>query len=107
MQWIPPELRENRGELEAAREGRLPDLIDLSDIRGDLHMHTTLSDGHASIEEMAATARELGYDYVAITEHSASAGFGNDVAAGRAARGRPSTSARSSWTASRSWPAPR
>jgi DNA polymerase (family 10) len=79
MQWIPPELRENRGELEAARDGRLPDLIELPDIRGDLHMHTTLSDGHASIEEMAATARELGYDYVAITEHSASAGFGNDV----------------------------
>ncbi len=79
MQWIPPELRENRGELEAAREGRLPDLIELSDIRGDLHMHTTLSDGHASIEEMAATARELGYDYLAITEHSATHGFGNDV----------------------------
>jgi DNA polymerase (family X) len=79
MQWIPPELRENRGELEAAREGTLPDLIGLPDIRGDLHMHTTLSDGHASIEEMAATARELGYDYVAITEHSATAGFGNDV----------------------------
>ena len=79
MQWIPPELRENRGELEAAREGRLPDLIELSDIRGDLHMHTTASDGHASIEEMAETARGLGYDYVAITEHSATAGFGNDV----------------------------
>jgi DNA polymerase (family X) len=79
MQWIPPELRENRGELEAAREGRLPDLIELGDIRGDLHMHTTLSDGHASIEEMAEAARELGYDYIAITEHSASHGFGNDV----------------------------
>src|SRR5918999_2773587 len=79
MQWIPPELRENRGELEAAREGRLPDLIELEDIRGDLHMHTTLSDGHASIEEMAEAARELGHDYIAITEHSASAGFGNDV----------------------------
>ncbi len=79
MQWIPPELRENRGELEAAREGRLPELIELGDVRGDLHMHTTLSDGHASIEEMAAAARELGYDYIAITEHSATAGFGNDV----------------------------
>jgi DNA polymerase (family X) len=79
MQWIPPELRENRGELEAAREGRLPELVELPDIRGDLHMHTTLSDGHASIEEMAETARGLGHDYVAITEHSASAGFGNDV----------------------------
>jgi DNA polymerase (family X) len=79
MQWIPPELRENRGELEAARDGRLPELIELGDIRGDLHMHTTLSDGHASIEEMAEAARELGHDYIAITEHSASAGFGNDV----------------------------
>jgi DNA polymerase (family X) len=79
MQWIAPELRENRGELEAARGGRLPQLIELDDIRGDLHMHTTLSDGHASIEEMAATARERGYDYIAITEHSASHGFGNDV----------------------------
>jgi DNA polymerase (family 10) len=79
MQWIPQELRENRGELEAARENRLPDLIELGDVRGDLHMHTTLSDGHASIEEMAEAARELGYDYIAITEHSASHGFGNDV----------------------------
>src|SRR5215203_398798 len=79
MQWIPPELRENRGELEAAREGTLPQLIELGDIRGDLHMHTTLSDGHASIEEMVATARERGYDYIAITEHSATHGFGNDV----------------------------
>ena len=81
MQFIPPELRENRGELEAAREGRLPTLVELDDIRGDLHMHTTLSDGHASVEEMASAARELGYDYVAITDHSATHGFGNDVQA--------------------------
>jgi DNA polymerase (family 10) len=81
MQWIPPELREDRGELAAAREQRLPKLIELDDIRGDLHMHTTASDGHASIEEMAGTARERGYEYVAITEHSASHGFGNDVQA--------------------------
>jgi len=79
MQYIPPELRENRGELAVAREGRLPDLIELGDIRGDLHMHTTLSDGHASVEEMASAARELGYEYVAITDHSATHGFGNDV----------------------------
>src|SRR5918992_1226380 len=79
MSWIPPELRENRGELEAARDGRLPELIELDDIRGDLHMHTTASDGHASIEEMAQTARERGYEYIAITDHSASHGFGNDV----------------------------
>ena len=79
MEYIPPELRENRGELKAAREGRLPELIELGDIRGDLHMHTTLSDGHASIEEMAETARERGYEYIAITDHSATHGFGNDV----------------------------
>ena len=81
MAFIPPELRENRGELEAARKGTLPELIEQSDIRGDLHMHTTLSDGHASVEEMAEAARELGYDYVAITDHSATHGFGNDVQA--------------------------
>jgi DNA polymerase (family X) len=79
MQFIPPELRENRGELEAARKGTLPALIELSDIRGDLHMHTTLSDGHASVEEMAEAAAELGYEYIAITDHSATHGFGNDV----------------------------
>jgi DNA polymerase (family X) len=79
MQYVPPELRENRGELEAARAGRLPKLIELGDIRGDLHMHTTLSDGHASVEEMAGAARELGYEYIAITDHSASHGFGDDV----------------------------
>jgi DNA polymerase (family X) len=79
LQWIPPELREDRGELDAARKQKLPTLIELGDIRGDLHMHTTASDGHASIEEMVETARGHGYDYVAITEHSASAGFGNDV----------------------------
>jgi DNA polymerase (family 10) len=79
MQWIPPELREDRGELAAARKGELPRLIELGDIRGDLHMHTTASDGHASIEEMVETARGHGYDYVAITDHSASHGFGDDV----------------------------
>ena len=79
MQYIPPELRENRGELEAARDGRLSKLIEQADIRGDLHMHTTLSDGHASVEEMAEAARELGYEYIAITDHSATHGFGNDV----------------------------
>ena len=75
---IPPELREHRGELEAAMEG-LPDLIELGDIRGDLHCHTVASDGKATIEEMAQAARALGYEYLAITDHSASHGFGNDV----------------------------
>jgi DNA polymerase (family X) len=100
LRYIPPELRENRGELEAAaapggrgrkrkgeEEGRdsgpaergLPELIELGDIRGDLHCHTVASDGKATIEEMALAARELGYEYLAITDHSASHGFGNDV----------------------------
>jgi DNA polymerase (family X) len=79
MQFIPPELRENRGELEAARKGELPELIERSDLRGDLHMHTTLSDGRNTLEEMVATGRELGYEYIAITDHSASHGFGDDV----------------------------
>ncbi|HYP48327.1 MAG TPA: DNA polymerase/3'-5' exonuclease PolX [Thermoleophilaceae bacterium] len=79
MQFIPPELREDRGELEAARERRLPELVRLEDLRGDLHMHTTASDGRASLEEMVEAARERGYEYIAITDHSASHGFGNDV----------------------------
>ncbi len=79
MQYIPPELRENRGELAAARKGELPELIELEDIRGDLHMHTVASDGKNTIEEMAEAARERGYLYVAITDHSASHGFGDHV----------------------------
>ncbi|HEY5316522.1 MAG TPA: DNA polymerase/3'-5' exonuclease PolX [Solirubrobacteraceae bacterium] len=79
LEYIEPELRENRGELEAAATGTLPTLIELGDVRGDLHCHTTASDGTASIEEMALAARERGYDYLAITDHSASFGFGNAV----------------------------
>jgi DNA polymerase (family 10) len=79
LSYIEPELRENRGELEAAASGSLPDLIQRTDLRGDLHCHTTASDGTASIEEMAAAAREAGYEYLAITDHSATMGFGSDV----------------------------
>jgi DNA polymerase (family 10) len=79
MQFIPPELRENRGELKAAREGELPQLVTVEDVRGELHCHTTLSDGRNSVEEMAQTALERGYEYIAFTDHSASHGFGNDV----------------------------
>ena len=79
LSYIEPELREDRGELQAARAGTLPRLIELGDVRGDLHSHTTASDGHNTIEEMALAARELGYEYLAITDHSASHGFGNDV----------------------------
>jgi DNA polymerase (family 10) len=81
--YIEPELREGRGELKAAREGELPELVSLADIRGDLHSHTTLSDGRNSLEEMAAAGRERGYAYMAITDHSASHGFGDHVTAER------------------------
>ncbi len=70
LEWIPPVLRENRGEIEAAETGSLPSLVRLDDIRGDLQMHSTWSDGKASIEEMALRCRELGYDYLAMTDHS-------------------------------------
>ncbi|HWK18358.1 MAG TPA: DNA polymerase/3'-5' exonuclease PolX [Solirubrobacteraceae bacterium] len=83
MSYIEPELRENRGELEAAAAGTLPTLVEVGDLRGDLHSHTTASDGTASITEMAVAAREAGYEYLAITDHSASMGFGNDVPADR------------------------
>jgi DNA polymerase (family 10) len=79
MAYVEPELREDRGELEAARKGELPQLIELGDIRGDLHCHTTASDGHQTVLEMARAAQERGYEYVAITDHSASHGFGNHV----------------------------
>ena len=77
--YIEPELRENRGELKAARERKLPDLIELGDVKGDLHSHTTLSDGRNSLEEMAEAGRARGYAYMAITDHSASHGFGDHV----------------------------
>jgi len=70
LDYIPPELRENAGEIEAAEKHKLPKLIELKDMRGDLQMHTTASDGKNSIEEMAEAARALGHEYVAITDHS-------------------------------------
>ncbi len=80
LAYIEPELREDRGELEAAATADgLPKLVELGDIRGDLHSHTIASDGHNTIHEMAEAARERGYEYLAITDHSASHGFGNDV----------------------------
>ena len=78
-EFVEPELREGHGELKAAREGKLPQLVELGDVRGDLHAHTTLSDGRNSLDEMAAAGRERGYAYMAITDHSASHGFGDDV----------------------------
>jgi DNA polymerase (family 10) len=84
LAYVEPELRENRGELEAARldgGAGLPSLVSLADICGDLHSHTVASDGHATITEMAGAARKRGYEYLAITDHSATHGFGNDVSA--------------------------
>ncbi len=73
LPWIPPELREDQGEIEAARAGTLPDLLSLADMRADLHMHTTWSDGAASIREMAQAALAHGYSHIVITDHSRSA----------------------------------
>jgi DNA polymerase (family 10) len=70
MEWVPPELRENRGEIEAALNGTLPRLVTLNDIRGDLQMHSTWSDGKATLEEMARACRDRGYEYMAMTDHS-------------------------------------
>jgi len=70
MSWVPPELRENRGEVESATGGELPTLVTLQDIRGDLQMHSTWSDGKASVEEMARACLERGYEYFALTDHS-------------------------------------
>ena len=70
LEWIPPELREDRGEIAAAAEGRLPELIELSDMRADLHLHSEYSDGKLTIAELAEAARELRYTHIGITEHS-------------------------------------
>jgi DNA polymerase (family 10) len=79
LAWIPPELRENRGEIEAAGRGALPVLVQLADMRGDLHAHTVATDGRATIEAMALAAREAGLDYLAITDHSQALAMANGL----------------------------
>ena len=79
LPWIPPELRENLGEIEAAEKGELPKLVELKDIKGDLQMHTTASDGRASVEEMAQAAKQLGYEYILITDHSKAVTIANGL----------------------------
>jgi len=86
LQFIPPELRENRGEIEAAQAGLLPLLIEESDIRGDLHLHTVASDGKNTVQEMAAAAQRLGYQYIAITDHSPSLAITNGLSEDRLLR---------------------
>ena len=77
--WIPPEMRENSGELEAAQRRALPKLVELADVRGDLHMHTTETDGKATLREMAEAAAALGYQYIAITDHSKALAMANGL----------------------------
>lgn len=70
LPYIEPELRENQGEIEAAQDGKLPNLVKLEDIKGDLHVHTKATDGHNTLEEMANAAQKKGYQYIAISDHS-------------------------------------
>ena len=84
LDWIPPELRENNGELEAAEEHRLPDLVEQRDIRGDVHMHTDATDGRNTIREMAEAALARGYEYIAITDHSKNLAMTNGLDDARA-----------------------
>ncbi len=79
LDWIPPELRENCGEIEAAAEHRLPRIIEQKDIQGDVHMHTVETDGKCTIDEMVEAARERGYKYMAITDHSKNLAFANGL----------------------------
>jgi len=79
LDWVPPELREARGEVEAAAGHRLPSLVDRGGLRGDIHMHSTESDGKDSVQEMAAAARAAGLDYIAITDHSQSLAMANGL----------------------------
>jgi len=83
IDWMEPELRENRGEIEAAMEGRLPDLVRLDEIKGDLHIHTTWSDGTATIEDMARAAMDRGLEYIAICDHSKSLAIARGLDEGR------------------------
>jgi len=79
LQYIPPELRETQGEIEKAEQEAIPKLVELSDMKGDLHTHTEWSDGHDSIQEMALAAKDIGYQYIAITEHSAGRGIAHGL----------------------------
>jgi DNA polymerase (family 10) len=83
LDFVPPELREDRGEVEAALAWELPDLIEVNDIRGDLHVHSNWSDGHSTIEEVARAAKALGYSYISINDHTRSLGVAHGLTAER------------------------
>ncbi len=82
LPWIPPELREDRGEIETAEQGKLPRLLEVENLRGDLHLHSTFSDGNASMEEMAMAARDAGLEYIAITDHASPMGMVRGIKTG-------------------------
>jgi DNA polymerase (family 10) len=84
LEWIAPELRENQGEIEAAERGELPELVEVGQMRGDLHMHTRASDGRGTLEEMAEAAMALGYEYIAVTDHSKALAMANGLDEARA-----------------------
>ncbi len=86
LPYIPPELREDRGEIEAGQRGQLPALIELGDLKGDLHVHTNWTDGHNTIEEMALAAQRRGYEYIAICDHSPTVGITNGLTERRLAK---------------------
>lgn len=86
LAWVPPELREDRGEIEAAMKNKLPNLVELSDIKGDLQVHSNYSDGTASIQEIVENAQALGYEYIAITDHSQSAKYAHGLSLDRLKR---------------------
>src|SRR5216110_459012 len=79
LDYIPPELRENQGEIDAAEKHSLPALISVEDLQGDVHMHTVETDGRNTIQEMAEAARDRGYKYMAITDHSKNLAFANGL----------------------------
>ncbi len=83
LSYIPPTLREDRGEIESAQKGKLPEIVQLPDVRGDLHMHSPESDGRSSIEQLIGAARLLGYEYIAIADHSQSTAIANGLDADR------------------------
>jgi DNA polymerase (family 10) len=86
LPYIPPELREDTGEIEAAERGELPDLVEVSDVRGDLHVHTNWSDGKGTIESMSEAAIELGYEYLVFCDHSQSLRVANGLSPDRLRR---------------------